>query len=103
VAILQTALGLAPDVPAGVVRLHPWPGSPLGAIDLRGVRIANSLMDVRVDRTGKVAVTGPASGLRVITQAGPRIPTQPREGVLDSSTVANQELAGSLGLSPSSY
>ncbi len=40
VAILQAALGLYPDVPNGQTSLQPLPGTPLGAVSVRGLRLA---------------------------------------------------------------
>lgn len=64
VAILQALLGLAPDVPAGVVRVDPLLPAVAGAIDVRGLRVAGSDLSVTTERSGAVSVAGPP-GLRV--------------------------------------
>ena len=46
VLILQTTLGLEPDVPNGRVRLNPLPGAPFGPVTARGLRIAGHPIDV---------------------------------------------------------
>jgi glycogen debranching enzyme len=58
VAILQTLLGLDPDVPAGRLRLAPPAGVPLGAITAKGLRIAGRPVDVTVERGAKPTVSG---------------------------------------------
>ncbi len=65
VLILQTLLGLEPDVPGGVVRLRPPAGAPLGALSVRGIRIAGEPVDVTVDSAGDATVTGLPSALAV--------------------------------------
>lgn len=61
VALLQAALGLSVDVPAGGYRLRPLPG--LGAIDVRGLRVAGRAVDVRVDRSGVPDIRGLPDGM----------------------------------------
>jgi glycogen debranching enzyme len=46
VAILQAAVGLCPDVPGGQTVARPLAGSPLGAISVRGLRVAGQPYDV---------------------------------------------------------
>ncbi|HEX6499187.1 MAG TPA: glycogen debranching N-terminal domain-containing protein [Micromonosporaceae bacterium] len=79
IAILEAALGLEPDVPAGELRLRPMMGAPLGAIDARGLRIAGTSVDVAVDRDGVVTVNGLPDTIRVVAPSVPHIPTQPAE------------------------
>ena len=62
VAVLSTTLGLAADVPRGVVRVRPLPG--LGAIDVRGLRVGGHTVDVWVDGCGGVEVAGLPEALR---------------------------------------
>lgn len=64
VVILQTALGLYPDVPAGRVVLRPLADSPLGAVSARGLRIAGTPVDATVDRSGVTTVSGLPSAVR---------------------------------------
>ena len=66
VLILRTALGLTPDVPGGTVRLRPPAGTPLGAICVRGLRIAGQPVDVSMDATGAATITGLPPGLTVV-------------------------------------
>jgi glycogen debranching enzyme len=58
VLMLQTAIGLEPDVPGGVVRLKPLAGSPFGTIEATGLEIAGTPVDVRVDAAGTATITG---------------------------------------------
>jgi glycogen debranching enzyme len=55
ILLLQAALGLEPDVPAGRVRLRPLAGMPL---DVRGLRIAGRPVHVRVDAGGAARIEG---------------------------------------------
>ena len=63
VLMLQTAIGLEPDVPEGRIRLRPLPGAPFGAISVSGLEIAGAAVDVRVDTSGAATITGLTSGL----------------------------------------
>jgi glycogen debranching enzyme len=58
VLMLQTAIGLEPDVPAGRVRLRPLAGAPFGTIEATGLEIAGTPVDVRVDAAGTATITG---------------------------------------------
>ncbi|MDT5028693.1 MAG: hypothetical protein QOE61_5119 [Micromonosporaceae bacterium] len=80
VAILQAALGLEPDVPAGELRLRPMPGAPLGPIRASGLRIAGRPVDAVLTDTGEVTVIGLPDGIRVRTESAPSIPAQARGG-----------------------
>jgi glycogen debranching enzyme len=64
VLMLQTTLGLAPDVPNGQVRLNPLPGTPFGRVAARGLRIAGHPIDLTHD-AGTTTVTGLPPGLPV--------------------------------------
>ena len=64
VLILQTTLGLEPDVPAGRVRLTPLPGAPFGRVTARGLRIAGHPVDIAHD-ADTTSVTGLPAGLAV--------------------------------------
>jgi hypothetical protein len=64
VAVLQAALGLQPDVPAGELGLLPV--APLGALSVKGLRIAGHCVDAAVDRAGQTAVEGLPAGLRIV-------------------------------------
>nr|WP_206067639.1 glycogen debranching N-terminal domain-containing protein [Nonomuraea sp. FMUSA5-5] len=63
VAILHAATGLYPDVPSGRTTLRPLPGAPLGALSVRGLRVAGSPVDVTIDRSGTPQVTGLPAGM----------------------------------------
>jgi glycogen debranching enzyme len=76
--IVQAALGLEPDVPAGELVLRPMPGAPFGAIEARGLRIAGRPVDVALDRAGRVSVTGLPDSVRVSAGVQPTIPAQVR-------------------------
>ena len=47
-ALLHAAVGLRPDVPAGTVAVSPLGGAPLGALSVRGLRVAGHPVDVTV-------------------------------------------------------
>jgi glycogen debranching enzyme len=64
IAVLQAALGLSVDLPAGEVRLRPLGG--LGALEVSGLRIAGRSVDIAVDRDNGVRVTGLPGALRVV-------------------------------------
>jgi glycogen debranching enzyme len=55
ILVLQSLIGLHPDVPAGRVRLSPLAAGPL---DVRGLQIAGHPVNVRVDATGTATLTG---------------------------------------------
>jgi glycogen debranching enzyme len=50
VAILQAAVGLYPDVPGGQTAIRPMPNAPLGAISVRGLRVAGQPYDISTPR-----------------------------------------------------
>jgi glycogen debranching enzyme len=56
VAVLQAVLGLSVDVREGRVGVRPLSG--LGALDVRGLRVAGRSVDVRVERSGATEVRG---------------------------------------------
>jgi glycogen debranching enzyme len=61
--LLRVLLGLAPDVPAGVVRVEPALPPGTDTLDVRGVRLWDGRFDVRC-RSGRVDVVGLPAGLR---------------------------------------
>ncbi|MGW4944368.1 amylo-alpha-1,6-glucosidase [Actinoplanes sp. NPDC004185] len=63
VLMTQAVIGLEPDVPGGRVRLRPLAGAPFGPVEVRGLSIAGTPVDVRVDATGSATVTGLPAGL----------------------------------------
>ncbi len=54
VAMLGAVLGLAPDVPNGVVDLCPMSPSPVGRLSVRGLRVGSHEIDVEVAADGRV-------------------------------------------------
>ncbi|MFJ2818000.1 glycogen debranching N-terminal domain-containing protein [Streptomyces sp. NPDC087294] len=65
VLLVTTLAGIRPDTPAGKVALHPWPGMPLGEINLTGLRVAGAPFSVRVSRLGLAMVEEAADGLQL--------------------------------------
>ena len=63
--LLRSALGLAPDVPAGVVRLRPAFG-PGEMLRVRGVRLGDESGEIAVDADGLVTMSG-FTGLTLLT------------------------------------
>jgi glycogen debranching enzyme len=84
VAVLQAALGLEADVPAGQLRLRPMAGAPLGAIEARGLRIAGQPLTATLDRAGSVTLDGLPDPIRVVAPVPAGIPAQPDGGARDS-------------------
>ncbi|WP_243707245.1 glycogen debranching N-terminal domain-containing protein [Micromonospora sp. KC606] len=74
VAILQSALGLYPDVPAGHVTLRP--GVPLGAITAGGLRIAGIDVTASVDASGNARVLSLPDTIRIAEHT--HVPAQRR-------------------------
>jgi glycogen debranching enzyme len=61
IAVLQVLLGLTVDVPNRLIRLDPPRPSPVGAITVTGLPLANGQLNVSIDRTGRVLdVSAPA-------------------------------------------
>jgi glycogen debranching enzyme len=60
ILLLQTRLGLHPDVPNGRVSVRP-----LGPISVRGLRIAGHPVDITVDADRTATITGLPAGLSV--------------------------------------
>ncbi|MCG5221105.1 glycogen debranching N-terminal domain-containing protein [Streptosporangium soli] len=65
VTLLHAAVGLYPDVPGGKVLLRPLAGTPLGAVTVRGLRVAGADVTVSIDRSGRAETTGLPPGLSV--------------------------------------
>ncbi|WP_329037519.1 amylo-alpha-1,6-glucosidase [Streptomyces sp. NBC_01725] len=59
VALLQAALGLEADVPAGTLRFSPRAAEGIGPLDLTGLRVAGAPLAVRLDATGRIQVEAP--------------------------------------------
>jgi glycogen debranching enzyme len=66
VSVLVSVLGLDPDVPGGTLDVAPPAGAPLGALDVRGLRVGGQDLDVRIGADGRVeATTGAGIAVRV--------------------------------------
>ncbi len=74
VAILAAVLGLEPDAPAGRLRLAPPAGTPLGAVTVRGLRLAGHPFDVVLARGADPVVSGLPDGVSVTV--APAVPRQ---------------------------
>ncbi|MET7803107.1 amylo-alpha-1,6-glucosidase [Micromonospora chersina] len=75
VLLLQAALGVYPDVPAGRVDLRPLAGPELGALTAEGLRISNTPVKVTVDHTGHPTLSGLPESLTIPTPRQPTTPT----------------------------
>lgn len=67
VVLLSAVLGLAPDVPAGGLRVAPLRPSPVGELTVRGMRIGGEPLDLRLTADGRVEVLQAPSWLTVST------------------------------------
>ncbi|MCF3963828.1 glycogen debranching protein, partial [Streptomyces fuscigenes] len=65
VHVVAALVGIGPDVPGGLVALHPPREAPLGAVRLSGLRVAGEPFSVRVGRLGLGVVEEAASGLQL--------------------------------------
>ncbi|GII56648.1 amylo-alpha-1,6-glucosidase [Planotetraspora thailandica] len=65
VAIAHAAVGFHPDVPGGRVVVRPLEGAPLGAVSMRGLRVAGSEVTASVDAHGRSEVIGLPEGMVV--------------------------------------
>ena len=65
VELLRVVLGLAVDVPAGVVTLRPPTPSLVGALEVRGLPVGGGHLDVAIDRGGRVTRADAPPGFRV--------------------------------------
>ncbi|MGW8402196.1 glycogen debranching N-terminal domain-containing protein, partial [Streptomyces lydicus] len=65
VHLLVALAGLRPDVPAGTVSLRPLGTTPLGAIQLTGLSVAEQPFALRVSRLGMGMVEAAAEGLQL--------------------------------------
>lgn len=57
VTVLASALGLDPDVPGGTLTVRPPTPSPVGAVEVRGLRLAGRPLDVRLTADGTAEVS----------------------------------------------
>jgi glycogen debranching enzyme len=63
--LVSAVLGLAPDVPAGRLRLRPLRPSPVGELTVRGLRVAGHPLDADLTADGQVKVLDAPSWLRI--------------------------------------
>ena len=68
VAVLTAALGLRPDVPAGLVRLRPLRPWPFGRLRVEGLRVAGHRLEVEVAEDGRLSAPGQVGDLRVVVE-----------------------------------
>ena len=54
--IVGAILGLAADVPAGVLRITPMRPSPVGELRIHGLRVAGEPLDVHLTADGEVDI-----------------------------------------------
>ncbi|NMR19404.1 glycogen debranching N-terminal domain-containing protein [Cellulomonas fimi] len=66
VAVLGAALGLAPDVPRGELRVAPVTPSPVGAIRVTGLALGGRPLGVAVDASGSVVEVSAEVDVRVL-------------------------------------
>ena len=66
VSVLAASLGLAPDVPNGVLRLDPPSPSPFGAVSAAGLMLAGRPLAVRIDANGAVVSAEAEADVAVI-------------------------------------
>jgi glycogen debranching enzyme len=66
IAVVSSILGLHLDAPSGIVHLRPMRPSPVGAFEVRGLRIGEVAFDVAVDADGDPVVRGLDGDIQVI-------------------------------------
>ncbi|MEO3842058.1 MULTISPECIES: glycogen debranching N-terminal domain-containing protein [unclassified Streptomyces] len=67
VSLLTSLLGLRPDLPAGRIRMRPLTASPVGALEVSGIRLGSSSVTVTVDGRGHGDIVGLPLETRVET------------------------------------
>jgi len=67
VAVLSASLGLTPNVPEGSLRVRPPSPSPVGALEVSGLRIAGRPLAVSVGPDGTVRAVEAPDGITVST------------------------------------
>ena len=63
--VLTAMLGVAPDAPAGRVKLRPMRPSPAGELTVRGLRVAGQRLDVRLTAAGDPEILVAPPGMTV--------------------------------------
>lgn len=74
VAVLSASLGLAPDVPGGTLDVRPAAPSMVGALEVRGLRLAGAPLDVSIGADGSVSSVSAAPGITV--RVGSTVPAR---------------------------
>lgn len=77
VAVLSAALGLVADVPGGTMDVRPVAPSMVGALDVRGLRLAGAPLDVRITADGGVSSVSAAPGITVRVATASAVPEEP--------------------------
>ncbi|MCI2420654.1 amylo-alpha-1,6-glucosidase [Saccharopolyspora sp. K220] len=67
IAVLQAFLGLEVDVPARQIVIRPPKPSPVGALEVEGLVVADARLDIAIDAEGNVRHVQAPEGYRVIT------------------------------------
>jgi len=65
VVVLQAVLGLTVDVPGGPLTLRPARPSPVGALQVRRLRVGDGHLDVDIARDGTVEFVDATGSMRV--------------------------------------
>jgi glycogen debranching enzyme len=63
--IVAAILGLAADVPTGVLRIRPMRPSPVGELTIHGLRVGGEPLDVQLTASGEVEVIAAPAGLTI--------------------------------------
>jgi glycogen debranching enzyme len=66
VALVTAVLGLDPDVPAGTLAVRPVQPSPVGAVNVEGLRVAGVPLAVRTDSSGALVSVTTDATLRLV-------------------------------------
>ncbi|MFD0505220.1 amylo-alpha-1,6-glucosidase [Streptomyces chiangmaiensis] len=80
ISLLSSLLGLEPDLPSGRVALRPLAQSPVGSLEVSGIRLGTGDVTVTVDGHGDGSITGAPGSVHVETRpalpaaSDPRIP-----------------------------
>jgi glycogen debranching enzyme len=69
VAVLSTVLGLDPDLPGGTLSIRPMRPSPVGSVEVRGLRLGEHEIDLAVTPEGRLSWANVPSSVTV-TPAG---------------------------------
>jgi glycogen debranching enzyme len=67
VAMLTAVLGVDPDVPAGTLAVRPVQPSPVGAVNVEGLRVAGAPLAVRTDPSGALLTVTTDAALRLVS------------------------------------